>query len=180
MKEKREEAGYLQEKKIKQKKNKVRIGILILLLLAAAAGIFFYRSKEREAEENPNAEENVVLEKNQSWLYLEIEEITGNEIQAVAVTDNAGSEEEIAAGDAHSEDRIAAGDAHGRNTQADDGDESTDGEKTQSYLIPVGTDVVTKLGSVTTFSRLAAGDTIHCLTQQEDGETVILKIWIEE
>lgn len=50
----------------------------------------------------------------------------------------------------------------------------------QTYTIPVGTEVVTKPGSVTTFSRLAAGDMIRCLMQEEDGEAVILKIWIEE
>lgn len=49
-----------------------------------------------------------------------------------------------------------------------------------SYLIPVGTEVVTKLGSVTTFSRLASGDRIFCLVQEENGEKVILKIWVEE
>lgn len=143
---KMEQTGYLQEKKAKRKKGRALRSIVLLLLLAAAAGIFYCQKRQQAEEENPNAEETVTLEKDQSWLYLEIEEITGNEIQAVKVSDNAPEAEGAL----------------------------------QTYTIPVGTDVVTKLGSVTTFSRLAAGDTIHCLMQEEDGEAVILKIWIEE
>lgn len=143
---KMEQTGYLQEKKAKRKKGRALRSIVLLLLLAAAAGIFYCQKRQQAEEENPNAEETITLEKDQSWLYLEIEEITGNEIQAVKVSDNAPEAEGAL----------------------------------QTYTIPVGTDVVTKLGSVTTFSRLAAGDTIHCLMQEEDGEAVILKIWIEE
>lgn len=44
--------------------------------------------------------------------------------------------------------------------------------------IPVGTQVTTKLGTVTTFSRLAAGDTIKMLMQEENGEQVVVEIWI--
>lgn len=44
--------------------------------------------------------------------------------------------------------------------------------------IPVGTKVTTRLGTETTFSRLAAGDNIKMLMQEKDGEQVILEIWI--
>ena len=50
--------------------------------------------------------------------------------------------------------------------------------KSVMVQIPVGTQVTTKLGTVTTFSRLAAGDTIKMLVQEENGERVILEIWI--
>ena len=143
---KMEQTGYLQEKKAKRKKGRALRTIVLLFLLAAAAGIFYCQKRQHAEAENPNAEEIVTLENDQSWLYLQIDEITGNEIQAAAVSDNEPEAEGAL----------------------------------QTYTIPVGTDVVTKLGSVTTFSRLAAGDTIHCLMQEEDGEAVILKIWIEE
>jgi hypothetical protein len=52
-------------------------------------------------------------------------------------------------------------------------EEPTDNQ--QTWTIPVGTDVVTKLGTTTSFSRLASGDYIRMLMQ--DGED-ILKIWI--
>ena len=47
---------------------------------------------------------------------------------------------------------------------------------TASYQIPVGTDVITKLGAVTTFTHLDAGDVIAILTSADDD--TILKIWI--
>ena len=159
-----EQTGYLQEKKAKRKRGRALRTIVLLLLLAAAAGIFYCQKRQQAEEENPNAEETVTLEKDQSWLYLEIEEITGNEIQAVKVS---GGSQETAYG--------------GREAVYSGEDNAPEAEgNPQTYTIPVGTDVVTKLGSVTTFSRLAAGDTIHCLMQEEDGEAVILKIWIEE
>ena len=44
--------------------------------------------------------------------------------------------------------------------------------------IPVGTKVMTRLGTETTFSRLAAGDNIKMLVQENDGQQEILEIWI--
>ena len=58
---------------------------------------------------------------------------------------------------------------------------SVEGGEASQYTIPVGTDGVTALGSVTTFSRLAQGDRISCLMEHtaDEGDE-ILKIWIEE
>jgi uncharacterized protein YpmB len=55
-------------------------------------------------------------------------------------------------------------------------DRETDNSET--WLIPVGTDVVTKLGTTTSFSRLASGDYIRILVQNESDSQDILKIWI--
>lgn len=49
-------------------------------------------------------------------------------------------------------------------------------DEVQTWMIPVGTDVVTKLGTVTTFARLDAGDVVQVLLDDETQE--ILKIWI--
>lgn len=47
--------------------------------------------------------------------------------------------------------------------------------------IPVGTEVETKLGTITTFSRLSNGDIIRMLLQNESGGGEdLLKIWIVE
>ena len=51
-------------------------------------------------------------------------------------------------------------------------------EETVTVQIPVGTPVTTRLGTETTFSRLAVGDNIKMLVQEEDGEQVILEVWI--
>ncbi|MED9904487.1 MAG: hypothetical protein UFG06_09920 [Lachnospiraceae bacterium] len=49
--------------------------------------------------------------------------------------------------------------------------ENTDtGQAVQTSLIPVGTPVTTRLGTVTTFSRLAAGDNVALVTDEENGE----------
>jgi hypothetical protein len=48
----------------------------------------------------------------------------------------------------------------------------------QTWTIPVGTDVVTKLGTTTSFSRLASGDYIRMLMQNGTDSQDILKIWI--
>lgn len=50
-----------------------------------------------------------------------------------------------------------------------------------TWLIPVGTDVETKLGTITTFARLAAGDQIKMLMETTgNGTDEIIKIWIEQ
>lgn len=58
------------------------------------------------------------------------------------------------------------------------------GQQTQeqrTWLIPVGTDVETKLGTITTFARLAAGDQIKMLMETTgNGMDEIIKIWIEQ
>ena len=57
----------------------------------------------------------------------------------------------------------------------------TETGKTGQIQIPVGTDVETKLGTITTFSRLSNGDTIRMLMQKADnGGEDLLKIWIVE
>ncbi len=50
--------------------------------------------------------------------------------------------------------------------------------ETITVQIPVGTQVTTRLGTVTTFSRLAAGDNIKMLVQEKEDEQIILEIWI--
>lgn len=45
--------------------------------------------------------------------------------------------------------------------------------------IPVGTEVITKLGTSTTFSRLASGDIVRLLMQKtQESEEEAVKIWI--
>lgn len=48
----------------------------------------------------------------------------------------------------------------------------------RTATIPVGTDVITKLGTTTTFARLAAGDVVQMLTEKAGDEDVIIKMWI--
>lgn len=49
-----------------------------------------------------------------------------------------------------------------------------------NYTIPVGTEVITKLGNVTTFSRLSSGDKVQLLVGKDTDSSAILKMWIVE
>ena len=51
-------------------------------------------------------------------------------------------------------------------------------DESDTMQIPVGTDVTTRLGTVTTFSRLAAGDCVALVMQEVDGEDVIMSVYI--
>jgi hypothetical protein len=50
------------------------------------------------------------------------------------------------------------------------------GEK--AYEIPVGTDVITRLGTVTTFSKLSEGNNVAILL--EKGTDIVKSVWITE
>lgn len=51
-------------------------------------------------------------------------------------------------------------------------------EETEQNMIPVGTPVTTRLGTVTTFSRLAAGDYVALVMEEDGGGGVITAVYI--
>ena len=55
---------------------------------------------------------------------------------------------------------------------------SQEQSKQITAYIPVGTEVITKLGTTTTFSRLAAGDYVALVMEEEDGEQIIMAVYI--
>lgn len=52
------------------------------------------------------------------------------------------------------------------------------GEESVTTYIPVGTDVTTKLGTVTTFSRLSAGDCVAIVTEEDGDSQIIMAVYI--
>ena len=52
------------------------------------------------------------------------------------------------------------------------------GSESITTYIPVGTDVTTKLGTVTTFSRLAADDYVALVIEKDGDEEVIAAVYI--
>lgn len=52
------------------------------------------------------------------------------------------------------------------------------GEESITTYIPVGTDVTTKLGTVTTFSRLAADDYVALVMEKDGDEKIIAAVYI--
>ena len=56
-------------------------------------------------------------------------------------------------------------------------DDTSETEAITTY-IPVGTEVTTKLGTVTTFSRLAVGDYVAFIMEQDGDEQIIMAVYI--
>ena len=54
----------------------------------------------------------------------------------------------------------------------------TESTESVTTYIPVGTRIITKLGTVTTFSRLAAGDYVAFVMEQEGNEEIIMAVYI--
>lgn len=52
------------------------------------------------------------------------------------------------------------------------------GEESVTTYIPVGTDVTTKLGTVTTFSRLSTGDCVAIVTEEDEDTQIIMAVYI--
>lgn len=48
----------------------------------------------------------------------------------------------------------------------------------EPMYIPVGTKVITKLGTETTFSRLASGDNLALITEKAGEDTTIVEVYI--
>ena len=65
-----------------------------------------------------------------------------------------------------------------RETGEETGQQEEAQPQEQTALIPVGTEVVTRLGTVTTFSRLAAGDNVALITQADGEDVVIVRVYI--
>ncbi len=54
----------------------------------------------------------------------------------------------------------------------------TESGEEKAYEIPVGTDVITRLGTVTTFSKLSEGNNVAILL--EKGTDIVKSVWITE
>lgn len=191
---------------IKKKKKKTKLFIIpiIIVLIVAAGGGYYYYQTTVQTEDS----EEIVLAENQELVYAKIVSISGNEMTyslAEAQSLSMGSNRGGAPGENQSEAQSRT--QNGAQSEAQNGPQgggqkqethqvdmsafdsissSDDGtmtgyivsEETQTLLIPVGTDVVTKLGNTTTFSRLANGDIIKMILET-DGETqTIMKVYM--
>lgn len=138
------------EKQRKKKRKKTGLWIFLMMLCAAAGATGYFYREKQTAQ----AEEEQVMTvgENQEILYGEITDIVGNEMKLAMAE---------------------YGTAQGRASYTMTGEE-------REYQIPVGTEVETKLGAVTTFSRLASGDMVEMLVEKDGADGCILKIQIVE
>lgn len=154
------------EKRQLRKKMALRRKLFILLFIFFAAasgiGIFFYQKQQKEAAANATVE--ITAEEGQQILYAKITQIQGNEITFVETDPNI-SETPVEGSfgpPADSSLEIPGEDPL-----------ETPGES-RTMQIPVGTEVTTMLGAVTTFSRLDADDTVAMVLEGDD----IIRIYI--
>lgn len=169
---------------IMKKSGKIFIIVGLVVVLAAGGGYFFW-SKNVKASEKVAEREEIVLEAGQTLKYAKITAISGNDMTYVEVEEKAGRgsrgerpkmPEGFSRGEGDEENgerpKMPEGFSSGQSaTYSETGESGT-------IQIPVGTEVETKLGTVTTFSKLRNGDIIKMLLQEENGEQVIMKIWM--
>lgn len=161
------------------KKNKGRKGLafILVILLAMGAGAYYvYLPRAYAADEGKEP----ILEDGQEYAYAKITSILGNEMAYSIVdaqTADSGNIQENGARKGGAPDEGSGGerqDASGSVMM-----NYTETCRTGQMQIPVGTEVETKLGTVTTFSRLSNGDVIKMLLQEDDdGNKALVKIWI--
>lgn len=182
--------------KKKKRKKRIVIGAVCFCLLTAAGGVLFWQKQEADASES---EIVIVAGEKEEVIYARIDSIVGNDLElslAEQTAADSGEKESGPDGAARKEesgmpeaggqspdfgqDSMAAGNRPAGFPEGTGGAMNATAYtltgETKSLEVPVGTEVITKLGVVTTFSRLSSGNIIAVLL--EEGTDNILKIWI--
>lgn len=183
-------------KKKKKGKKRIVIGAVFFCFITAAGGALFWQKQEADASESETV---IAAGEKEEIMYARIDSIVGNELelslaeQAAADTgekesgpDGSARKEESGMPEAgvqppaFGQDSMAAGNRPAGFPEDIGGAMNaaayTLTGETKSLEVPVGTQVITKLGVATTFSRLSSGNIIAVLL--EEGTDNILKIWI--
>ena len=205
----------LKLKKKKTKKKRIIFCILTLLVIGGCGG-YYYMQSVKAADES----DEIVIDvaDNQSIVYGEIKNISGNDItytvmnkveaSTEASTEAAGQIQgdapatkmnaETVTGEMSTEEvtgamsteeggsmpQMSTDESGAMPQMSGDTSETTTAdtyvatEEEVSTTIPVGTDVTTKLGTVTTFSRLSTGDIIEMIVEKDGDDSQIISIWI--
>lgn len=158
-------------------RKKKRIAGAVALAALAAAVWYLFWGKAFFAEEQENTVK-VTASAGQEIQYARLTSVKGNEITyTLAQAMEAGEE-----GPGGDPSEFAA---FGRATQRGGSDTFTYNgvtyrltDQTFTVQIPVGTDVTTKLGTITTFSRLAAGDCVALVTEESGDVQIITAVYI--
>lgn len=196
------------EKRKKKRKKKIVITILVLLLIVACGTLYYIKVNQEtettvESSEDAVAGENqqiilgeiTEIKGNEIKFDLVEEEVSESSTE----TDSEKGKPDMSTGEMPSMNGSETSAINGGGMPDDSSTEAGTNEadmaavkaareatqKTYRSLgeeremtIPVGTDVVTKLGTTTTFARLAAGDVVQLLIENNGTEEVIVKMWI--
>ncbi len=156
--EKAREYKALQEARKKQKRKKIIIIVSVVLVIAIAAftGYRFYQNVQAQK----NSEAQIKISEDQELVYAQIDSIVGNNINVSLVSENTDqSKENEKGGFSNESSYVSTG-------------------ETVLYQIPVGTKVITKLGTSATFTSLSKENVIAIAL--EKGTEIIDKIWVIE
>lgn len=152
-------AAELQRKK--RRNRRVRRILILAVLILCAALIYAVLQKKKEEEAAAQTDTTLELADGEELVYGRITSIVGNDMEISVLEANQSSPEKEGIGENGSADALQT---------------YTDTGETREYEIPVGTDVVTSLGAVTTFSKLSEGDVIGIVAKS--GTDNILRIRI--
>ncbi len=160
------------EKKLqraKKRKKRLIISLVIIVILSASGFLGYKYYQQKKAAENSEA--IVAVSDGQELVYASVTLVAGNNITVDILQETTSSAEESA----ETTDMKPSGMKAGR---SDAGSSYTEtGESTQ-YQIPVGTVVITKLGTSATFSSISTGNVLAIAL--EEGTDIIDKVWIIE
>ena len=194
------------EKKLQRarKRRKRLIITLIVIAVLALAGFLGYKYyQQKKAAENSEA--IVQVSDDQELVYASVTKIAGNNITVEILQESSGMTVEVVETSGESADAMEGTSGMGEkqdgtpDMQTDASDmqgggssdmqrggmnmEETDSEssyvetgETVEYQIPVGTVVITKLGTSATFSSISSGNVIAIAL--EKGTDIIDKVWI--
>lgn len=160
------------EKKLqraKKRKKRLIISLVIIVILSASGFLGYKYYQQKKAAENSEA--IVAVSDGQELVYASVTLVAGNNITVDILQETTSPAEESA----ETTDMKSSGMKAGR---SDSGSSYTEtGESTQ-YQIPVGTVVITKLGTSATFSSISTGNVLAIAL--EEGTDIIDKVWIIE
>ncbi len=145
----------LQDARKKEKRKRIITGLIVVMVLTIAVltGIKVYRDK-KSSQENAN---EIAITEAQELVYGEVSSVAGNNITIERVVEN--SEKSPGKGSMSTSSYTGTG-------------------ETTQLQIPVGTEVITKLGTKATFTSISSGNVLAIAL--EKGTDIIDKVWIVE
>lgn len=191
----REQERLAREKKKKKNRKKLRI-VGIVLVAVVAVGVWYIGWGRNLGNKEADAVQ-IVISSGQEIIYADLTSVKGNEITylvAHQMEETEDSSREKRSGERPQMPDMGdrGGFGGGRNRGMGQNGFTASEKETFTYnnvtyevteesvttFIPVGCDVTTKLGTVTTFSRLAAGDKVALVMEEVKGEQIIVAVYI--
>lgn len=170
----REQDRLAREKRKRKNRKKKRITAAVaVILLAGGIWYFFWGKNLFIVQEETSVK--ITSARGQEITYARLTSVKGNEISYAPAQE---PQEDRSESGPRNPREMAGSVSSGSGTFTYDGVSYRVTDETLTAQIPVGTKVTTKLGTITTFSRLAAGDCVALVTQKDGDKEVIVAVYI--